>query len=238
MRLLVLIITLLLLPITSSAKEFLISSAAGVMEFTKEVGREFERERGCKVIFNFSSSGRIAKQIEAGAPTDLFISASAFWVNYLKERGLLKPETVRPFAKTNLVVVTLKGSKVESLSQAATIAVGNKFAPVGVYALESLKSLGLYGKLKGRLIYAPTVRQITLWVISGNADAGIIYYSDYLKYRDKLKLIEVLPEKSHSPIEFFTACTGSNLRECKEFEEFLRGVPEETYQKFGLKKVK
>ncbi|WP_456342954.1 molybdate ABC transporter substrate-binding protein [Thermovibrio sp.] len=238
MRLLVLIITFLLLPSLASAGEILISSAAGMMEFIKEVGKEFERRTGKEVVFNFSSSGKIAKQIEAGAPTDLFISASKFWIDYLKRMGLIEKETAIPFASTELVVVAPKGSKLNSLLEAETVAVGNKFAPVGAYALESLKRLGLYEKLKSRLIYAPNVRQITLWVMSGNADAGIIYYSDFVKYRKKLKPLKVLPENSHSPIEFFAACTGSSLKECREFEEFLKELPDEVYEKYGFKKVK
>ena len=238
MRLLVLIITFLLLPSLASAGEILISSAAGMMELVKEVGKEFEKRTGTKVVFNFSSSGKIAKQIEAGAPTDLFISASKFWIDYLKKRGLIEEESAIPFASTELVVVAPKGSKLNSLLEAETVAVGNKFAPVGAYALESLRKLGLYEKLRDRLIYAPTVRQITLWVMSGNADAGIIYYSDYVKYRNRLKLIKVLPESSHRPIEFFAACTGSSPKECREFEEFLKELPERVYKKYGFKKVK
>jgi len=236
MKLLTLIITLLLFG-SAYGKELLISSAAGIMELTKEAGKRFSEEKGVKVYYNFSSSGKLAKQIEGGAPVDCFVSASKRWTLYLKEKGLVEEETITPVAKTRLVVVAPKGSEVKSLEEAQTVAVGNRFAPVGRYALESLKNLGLYEKVKDKLIFAPTVRQITLWVISGNADAGIIYYPDYLKYKDKLKLIEILPESSHSPIYFYGSCTKRGGELCREFLEEFKKLPPEVYRSFGFKKV-
>ncbi|WP_457680554.1 molybdate ABC transporter substrate-binding protein [Thermovibrio sp.] len=235
MRLLFLII-LLLLPLRVLSKELSVFSAAGVMDFMKEAGREYEKTSGSEVIFNFSSSGKLAKQIELGAPADCYASASKFWVDYLKRKKLLKEGTIKPFATTELVVVAPKESKIKNITQAQTIAVGNRFAPVGIYAVESLKNLGLYDKLKNRLIYGPTVRTLTIWVITGNASAAIIYYSDYLKFKNRLKLVEVLPKKSHRPIEFYLGCTGRKLKECKAFEDFLFKLPEKTYEKFGLEK--
>jgi len=236
MKLLTLIITLLLSG-AAFGKELLVSSAAGTMELTREAGRRFSEERGVEVYYNFSSSGKLAKQIEGGAPVDCFVSASKRWIDYLKEKGLIEKETVTPIARTGLVVVAPKGSEIESLEEARTVAVGNRFAPVGRYALESLKSLGLYEKVKDRLIYAPTVRQITLWVISGNADAGIVYYPDYLKYRDRLKLIEVLPESSHSPVYFYGSCTKRGGELCREFLKEFRKLPAEVFSSYGFKKV-
>ena len=233
LRLLLLIITFI--GQTALAGELTVSAAAGAMELIKEVGKEFSKEKGVKVYFNFSSSGRLAKQIEAGAPVDVFISASHFWSSYLEKKGLLKE--VRPIAKTKLVAVAPKDSKIKSLLEAEKIAVGNKFAPVGKYAIEALKREGLYGKLKGRLIFSPTVRQITLWVASGNVDAGIIYYSDFLRYTDRLKLIKLFPPTSHSPIYFYGGCTQRGGELCKEFLNFLE-ASEEIYPLYGFEKVK
>jgi len=236
MKLLTLIITLLLFG-NAYGKELLVSSAAGIAELTKEAGKRFSKEKGVKVYYNFSSSGRLAKQIEGGAPVDCFVSASKRWTLYLKERGLVEGETITPLAQTSLVVVAPKDSNLKSLEEARTVAVGNRFAPVGSYALESLKNLGLYEKVKDKLIFAPTVRQITLWVISGNADAGVIYYSDYLKYKDQLKLVEVLPESSHSPIYFYGSCTKRGGEPCREFLEEFKKLPLKVYRSFGFKKV-
>ncbi|WP_456456723.1 molybdate ABC transporter substrate-binding protein [Thermovibrio sp.] len=237
MRLIAFIITFLFaVPVFS--KELTVSCAAGALDLMKEIGKSYRKQTGEEVIFNFSSSGRLAKQIEAGAPVDVFISASPFWSSYLMRKGLLLKETVRPVIKTELVVITARDSKLKSINQAKTVAVGNSFAPVGKYALESLKRLNLYKELKEKLVFAPNVRAITLWVISGNADAGIVYYSTYLKFKDKLRLLEVLPENSHEPILFTVGCTLRKPKECRKFEKFVVNQPESLLKKFGFEKVK
>ncbi len=237
MRLTVFIITLFF-TVSAFSKELTVSCAAGALDLIKEIGKRYEKETGEKITFNFSSSGKLAKQIEAGAPVDVLISASPFWSSYLTKKGLLLKESVKPIMETELVVIAPKDSNLKSLKEAETIAVGNSFAPVGKYALESLKSLKLYEKLKEKLLFAPNVRELTLWVISGNADAGIVYYSTYLKFKDKLRLIEVLPKKSHEPIFFTAGCTKKNPKECKEFERFILKQPESLFRKFGFEKVK
>jgi len=237
MRLIIFIITLLsTVPVLS--KELTVSCAAGALDLMREIGKSYEKQTGEEVIFNFSSSGRLAKQIEAGAPVDVFISASPFWSSYLAEKGLLLKETVRPVIKTELVVITVRDSKLKSITQAKTVAVGNSFAPVGKYAIESLKRLNLHKELKEKLVFAPNVREIILWVISGNADAGIVYYSTYLKFKDKLRLLEVLPENSHEPILFTAGCTLRKPKECWKFERFITNQPESLFKKFGFEKVK
>jgi molybdate transport system substrate-binding protein len=238
MRLLLAIIAFLALSSHSFGKELLVSCAAGMMELLKHASSEYQKLKGKKLLLNVSSSGRLAAQIERGAPVDAFISASWFWVEWLKDKGLVEKSSITPVASTKLVVVVPKGSRLKSLNEAERIAVGNKFAPVGAYAVESLKKLNLYQELKDRIVYAPTVRAITLWVLSGNADAGIIYYSDFIKYKDRLKLLKVLPEGSHEPIRFYGACTKRKPGECEEFLDFLKGLPEDFYQKFGFEKVR
>jgi len=234
-------ITLLFLLFSTATygKELFISAAMGTKELVKSVGNEFQKETGTKPIFNFASSGKLINQIVAGAPSDVYISASKFWVDYgVKRRALLK-ETVKPFAETSLVLIAPKNGKVKELTEAQKIAVGNRLAPVGKYAIETLKNLGVYGRVKEKLVYAPTVRQVTVWVMTGNADLGIVYYSDYLKFKNKVKLIKVFPDKLHNPIRFYVACVrGGNLEECKEFERALSETKDSVYKKFGFRKVK
>jgi len=223
----------------SFAAELFISAAMGTRDLVSEIGNSFEKQTGNRVIFNFSSSGKLAKQIESGAPADVYISASKFWMDYLVKKGVVNKESALPFARTKLVLVAPENSKVTSLEKAEKIAVGDKLAPVGKYALETLKNLSLYEKVKERLVFAPTVRQITIWVITGNADAGIIYYSDYLKFKDKLKLIEVFPEDSHRPIMFYVGLVNSSQKKnlAKEFEKFLLSQDGKEFEKFGFFKV-
>ncbi len=232
--------TLILLFISASVygKELLISAALGTKELVKTVGEEFQKETGEKVIFNFSSSGKLINQIVAGAPSDIYISASKFWVDYGVKKGALNGKTVKPFAETSLVLIAPRDGKAKRVTDAKRIAVGDRLAPVGKYAVETLKNLGIYEKVKDRLIYAPTVRQITVWVMTGNADLGIVYYSDYFKFRDRVKLIKIFPDRLHTPIRFYVGCVkGGNLKECREFEKALLQTGSSTFNKFGFRKV-
>ncbi len=221
----------------SFAGELFVSAAMGTKEFISEVGDRFERQTGNRVIFNFSSSGKLAKQIELGAPVDVYISALKFWMDYLVEKKIVDEKSVLPFAKTKLVLVVSKDSKITSLEEARKIAIGDKLAPVGRYALETLENLGLYRKIEDRLVFAPTVRQITIWVVTGNADAGIIYYSDYLKFKDKLRLLRVFPDSLHRPIMFYIGLVSPQREIGKEFEKFLLSQKDEDFEKFGFFKV-
>ncbi len=222
------------------AAELSVSAAMGVREFISYLGKEFENKTGSRVVFNFSSSGKLANQIEFGAPVDVYISASDFWMNYLVSKGIVDKNTVFPFAGTELAVVTFVKSGITSLQEAKRIAIGDELAPVGRYAVEALKNLGLYGKLKNRFVFAPTVRHIAVWVITGNADVGVVYYSDYLKFKDRLKLLKILPKDSHSPILFYIGLVRSTHQRAlaEKFEKFLFSVGEEEFKKFGFYKIK
>jgi len=215
-------------------KELFVFCAAGSKELVEEVAKRFEKEKEVKVIMNVSSSGVLAKQIELGANGDVFISANEYWMKYLKDKGILK--TYFPFAQTKLVLVARKGSSVSSFNEAEKIAVGDRLAPVGRYALETLKKIGVYDSVKQKLVFAPTVRHITVWVITGNADLGIIYYSDFLKFKDKLKLVKIFGEDTHSPILFFVSGI-TDKAESKEFVRMLMELDTKTLLKYGFFKL-
>ena len=192
----------------------------GMREPIKEIADRFSLETGVKVLLSFSSSGKLARQIEAGVPCDVFISASVFWTEYLVERHIIN--SFRPFATTKLVIVSpqnIRFSDPKDICKAERVAIGNyKFAPFGKYALSALKNTGLYQCVKDRLLLANHVAQAAMWVVTGNVDAGIIYFSDYLRFKDKLKLVWVFPEGSHEKILFTAAYLTP---EGKKFFDFL-----------------
>jgi molybdate transport system substrate-binding protein len=225
---------LLILTVPAFSKELWVFCAMGIRDLATATAEDFKE----KVVFNFSSSGRLAKQIEMGAPADLYLSANKFWVDYLKEKGFLQKGTITPIAKTELVVIVPKNSKIKRLSQAEKIAVGDRSAPVGRYALESLKRLELYDKLKKKLVFAPNLRQVAVWVATGNADAGIVYLSDYLRFKNEVNLLEVLPENIHEPIVFYGAVVKGAKDEvtAEKFLKKLKDEPEKTFEKFGFKR--
>ncbi len=191
----------------------------GAKEAAKEIIDAFEKETHNKVFASFSSSGKLAKQIEAGAPCDLFISASPFWVDYLKRKKLIIKEA--PIAKTKLVLVTSQKFNVKNIKdicKAEKIAIGNyKFAPFGKYAVEALKNLRLWQCIKNKVLLANNVAQATMWVITENVDLAIIYFSDYLIFQRKLKVVTIFPEETHSPIVFTAAAITPEGKKLLDF---------------------
>ncbi|RUM91675.1 MAG: molybdate ABC transporter substrate-binding protein [Thermovibrio sp.] len=229
-RLLLIIALIPLLVSNSKSGEVTVFAAMGAKELLKKIAGD--------EIFNFSSSGRLIKQIELGAPCDVYISASKYWIDYGIKKGLIRRETVKPFVRTKLVLIAPKDTKKDNILSGERIAVGNEFAPVGKYAVETLKNLKIYKKLKNRLVFSPTVRQITVWVMTGNVDFGIVYYSDYLLYKDRVRLVKIYPDNLHSPINFYVGCVkGGNLKECLEFEGKLLKMSNSTYESLGFEKV-
>ncbi len=192
----------------SYAQTILVSVAASTQKVMRELIFKFEKENdNCKVILNSGASGKLAIQIFQGAPVDIFISASKKWMDFLESRNLVEKKKV--FSKNTLVLVTYKNSPFNSLQdifKSKNIAIGNyKFAPFGKYAYEALKNLGYWNKLQDKFVYANNVNQALSYIISKNVDFAIIYYSDYLKAKDQLKLVYVFPDYLHKPINYYLA---------------------------------
>ncbi|HIP93553.1 MAG TPA: molybdate ABC transporter substrate-binding protein [Desulfurobacteriaceae bacterium] len=210
----------------SYAQTILVSAATSTQKVLKDIIFKFEKENNnCKIILNSGASGKLAFQIFQGAPVDIFISASKSWIDFLEAKNLIKGKKI--FAKNALVLVTYSNSSFNSLQdifKAKVIAIGNyKFAPFGKYAYEVLNNLGYWDKLKDKFVYANNVNQALSYLISKNVDFSIIYYTDYLKAKNKLKLIYVFPSSLHSPINYYLALIKrKNVKLCaKNFYKYL-----------------
>jgi molybdate transport system substrate-binding protein len=164
-----------------------VSAAISMKDAVTEVGRGFATARpGVTVLYNWGSSGELQKQIEAGAPVDVFISAAQFQMDELDRRGLVVPATRRVFARNLLTVIKPADSRVD-LAKAADLAearitrivIGNpRTVPAGQYAEESLRALGLWDRVRAKLIFAENVRQALDYVARGEVDAGFVYTTD------------------------------------------------------------
>ena len=169
------------------AQEVTVSAAISTKDAVEEIGRAFMRSHpGVTLRYSFGSSGELRQQIEAGAPVDLFISASHRQMDDLARRGLIRGETHRVFARNVLTVVTPADSRLELrrptdllAAGLARIVVGNpKTVPAGQYAAESLRALGLWERLQPRIVFAENVRQALDYVSRGEVDAGFVYTTD------------------------------------------------------------
>ena len=202
---------LVLLPALAAAQELTVAAAISTKEAVDELGRRFTQARpGVTLRYNFGSSGELQKQIEAGAPVDVFISAAPRQMDELERRGLIVPGSRRDFARNVLVAIKPADSSLD-LSRPADlldtrvrrIVVGNpRTVPVGQYAEESLRALGLWERLQPRLVFAENVRQALDYVARGEVDAGLVYATDIAARRDGVKEAFRPPEDTYRPVTY------------------------------------
>ncbi len=199
----------------SRKSEILVSAAISLKNAFEEIGATYERQTGIRVRFNLGASGLLQRQIEAGAPVDVFASAGEKQMTDLQAKGLILPETRRNFARNLVVLIVPARSNLAlrsftDLARPAVtrVAIGNpKTVPAGQYAEETLRNLKLWASLQPRCILAENVRQVLDYVARGEVDAGIVYASDMTEVHGEAILAAYAPEGSHTPIHYPVAVT-------------------------------
>jgi len=202
-----------------AAQELTVSAAISMKEAVEEIGRLFTGSRpGVTVRFNLGASGDLQKQIEAGAPVDVFASAATRQMDELEGKRLVVAATRRAFARNVLVAIAPPGSSLDlsrppSLVQPGVtrIAIGNpKTVPVGQYTEEALRALGLWDRLKGKLVFAENVRQVLDYVVRGEVEVGFVYTTDATTRSGKIKEAFRPAEDTYRPVVYpAAAVTGS-----------------------------
>ena len=210
--------------------EILVLAAASLADAMGEVEREFERDGDADVSLSYGGSQTLARQIVGGAPADVFISAGNSPMDHLRAEGLIAGEPAELFG--NALVVAARSpqlspsSLAELLGQAGTrVAVADpQLAPAGLYARQSLSSLGLWEPAGGSLVFAPDVRSALAYVQSGNVDAALVYRTDAAAVRG-VHSLDIVPADSHEPIVYPAAVVGrtSYPALAEGFVEFLLG---------------
>jgi len=208
-RLLLAALLLLGLAPGAHAQELTLSVAISMREAVQELGRAFTATRpGVVLRYNFGASGELQKQIEAGAPVDLFVSAATRQMDELEKRGLVVAATRRAFARNLLTVVKPADSRVDLVrpgdlldARVGRVVIGNpKTVPAGQYAEESLRALGLWERLRPRLVYAENVRQALEYVARGEVEAGFVYATDIAARAAGVTEAFRLPEDTYQPV--------------------------------------
>jgi molybdate transport system substrate-binding protein len=189
--------------------EITVSAAISLKDSLDEIGQKFEATHpGVKLTFNYGASGTLQRQIEQGAPVDLFFSAAEKQMDQLQEKGLIDQATRRDIVANQLVLIapaanqslhgfdnlTDPSVKIVALGEAATV-------PAGMYAHETLEKLGLLAAVEKKAVYAKDVRAVLTYVETGNADAGIVYQSD-AQGSTKVRIVATAPADSHDPIVY------------------------------------
>lgn len=191
----------------------LVSAAASLKGALQDLSTQFALENpGARIVLNCAASGLLLRQIEQGAPVDLFLSASTREMDRLQKAGGLLGKSRTTFASNRLVAVYGPGaptpSSFEDLRNRrfARIAIGNpKTVPAGRYAAETLHALGLWRDLEERLVFGEDVRQVLEYVARGDADAGLVYRTDLELLGGKVRLGPEAPEHTHAPILYQAA---------------------------------
>ncbi len=232
-------------PASVEKKEILVLAAASLSNVMTEIKTKYEAKNpGIKLTFNFGSSGPLQKQIEQGAPADLFISAGASQVDALEKENLLASGTRSNLLGNALVLVVpidnaKKINSFEDITKAELLSMGDPASvPAGKYAQETLKNMKLWDSLRPTsIVYGKDVTQVLTYVENGNVDAGFVYTSDALS-SSKVKVVATAPADSHSSIVYPAAAISSskNLNEDKDFLTYLSGAEAKAlFVKYGFK---
>jgi len=214
----------------TSENEIIVSAAVSLKDALNEIAQLNEQRNHVKVHFNFGASGALQKQIESGAPVDVFASAGAQQMDQLAAKDLIVSSSRTGFARNVLVLIEPPNSSaIASFTdltkpEVKKIAVGNpKTVPAGQYTQQTLNKLQLLPSVQSKLIYAEDVRQVLDYVVRGEVDAGIVYSSDVLSAGAKVKEIVRAPDDAHDPILYPIAIVKDTKRKdaAQKFIEFV-----------------
>ena len=213
------------------AEPLTVFAAASLTDAMTEAGHAYEEKTGREIRFSFASSSTLARQIEAGAPADLFASANEKWMDWLEERSLVEADTRTSPIANGLVLIApesgtpLKDETIDNLpallGKDGRLAIGDPaHVPAGIYGKEALKNLGLWKALEPRLAAADNVRAALALVERGETPYGIVYSTD--ARIAKVRVVAAFPDKSHTPITYpFALIKGGETDEAKDFLSFL-----------------
>lgn len=223
-------------------------AAASLTDAVSRAGDAFTDETGIALRVSFASSSTLARQIEAGAGADIYISANAQWMDYLEKRGLIEPESRRTPIANQLVLIAPGAAKVhpailtpdfriaDRLGPSDRLAMGDPaHVPAGIYAKEALVRLGQWESLEGRLAFADNVRAALALVGRAEAALGIVYRTDALISRN-VTVIAFFPADSHAPVIYpFAIVAGHDGPDVRKLFDYLTGPQGvEIFESFGF----
>lgn len=222
---------LLLITNTSFAEQSTIKvfAAASLTEVMTTLAKQYSAQHSVQVQTVYGGSGMLAKQLEQGAPADLFISADVKWMDYLKGKHLLQEATVRSWLGNRLVMVIPVNQVRQivperSASERGYWCTGDTISvPVGIYAKQALTYMGWWEKVKDRLVSTQDVRATLSLVEREECDIGIVYATDAL-VSTKVKIAGEFPQNSHEPIVYPIAVMTQASSSAQGFYDYLQTV--------------
>lgn len=220
-----------------------VSAAASLTDVAKEIRIEYSLSHpDIKIIYNFASSGTLQKQIEEGAPADLFISAGVREMDALADKDLIVSDSRKDLLANELVLIAGKDSSLKDWAGLTDTAIKKvsictpETVPAGKYAKEALTSMGLYEQIQSKLVLAKDVRQVMTYIETGNVDAGLVYLSDTYQAQD-IETISTAPRDTYTSIVYPTALIKASEKQdaARDFTDFLMSQEAtEIYKKYGF----
>lgn len=204
--------------------ELTVFAAASTTDVMRRLAADYTKDCGEMIRFNFAASGALAKQIEAGAPADVFVSANPKWMDYLEEKKLLIPATRTNITRNVLVLITPHESAMSfdefPANLMGKLAVGDfQSVPAGTYAKAALTSMGWLDDVQDQLVKGSSVRTVLMYVERGEVDAGIVYLSD-ARQSDNVRILGAFPADTHPPI-LYPAAVCSKNKSAQQFLNFM-----------------
>jgi molybdate transport system substrate-binding protein len=231
-------------PATAAPANVNVFAAASLTDSLKEIAAAYEKRTGDKIVFNFGASSFLARQIEEGAPADIFFSADEAKMDSLEKKGLLVKETRKSRLSNSLVMVVATDSPLPigsaqdlvqtkikriALADPATV-------PAGVYAKQYLEKLGLWVAVESRVVPTDNVRAALSAVESGNVDVGMVYKTD-AGISKKVKIAYEVP-RGESPDISYPVAVLKDSRQLDAAKRFLKELDSDdaarVFEKFGF----
>jgi molybdate transport system substrate-binding protein len=241
-----LIATLAVLPACAQDKSIIVFAAASMKNALDDIHAAFKKATGIEVKASLAASSALAKQIEQGAPADVFASADLDWMDYLDKKNLIKKDTRVNLLGNKLVLIAPKDSKLDNvkiehgfditkLAGDGRIAVADvRAVPAGKYAKAALETLGSWKTAEPKLAGAENVRAALALVGRGEAPLGIVYETD-AKIEKNVKIVGHFPDGSYSAITYPVALTATAKPQAMRYLDYLRSnLAKTVFETYGF----
>jgi molybdate transport system substrate-binding protein len=238
---------LLLFCAAGHAQTITVFAAASIKNALDDIGRDYHARTGVKISGVYAASSALAKQIEQGAPADVFISADRDWMDYLEQRKLVTSASRFDLLRNRLALIAPAGSRTSlriAPGFALAAALGNDrlamadaaSVPAGKYGKAALEALGVWKDVRSRVASAGDVRGALLLVARGEAPLGIVYSTD-AAVEPKVRVVDVFPENTHPPIVYPAALTAETRNAAAQpFLRALREAPARAvFERYGFR---
>jgi len=233
-------------PASAEDKTLTVFAAASMKNALDDIDAAFTARTGVKITASYAASSQLAKQIEQGAPADIFVSADTDWMDYAIGKKTINEPTRQNLLGNSIVLIAPKGSMIDNIAIAqgfdlaklagdGRIATGDvKSVPVGKYAKAALEKLGAWTAAEPKFAMADSVRAALTLVARGEAVLGIVYSTD-AKVEPGVKIVGTFPADSHPPIIYPVAATATAKPEAKEYLDYLRSsAAKSVLEKYGF----